>query len=388
VVAGPLAGYELLVRAELARMDYAASSVRAAMGAMGRLSAWLGGRGASVESLTSQVIAVFRAAQRPGVVSGLGAVLGVLGEHGIVPRAVTSSDPVEVLIVEYRRWLVAERGLAAETVRCYGNQAKTFLSRLPVPLGAALVGLDAAAVTRFVVEQAETVGSVESAKAMVTALRSLLRFLHVDGKIAAPLVGAVPAVACWRLASVPQGLAHGQVEALLAAHDTTTPVGLRDHAVLAVLARLGLRGAEVAALRLDDLDWQRGEILVRGKGSRLERLPLPVQVGQAMAAYLTGGRPRCGCPTVFVSARAPYRPLEATAIRAIMGRACQRAGLPRLGAHRLRHTLATDLLRAGSSLVEVGQVLRHRSQLSTAGYAKVDHEALRMVARPWPGGAR
>jgi integrase/recombinase XerD len=388
VVAGPLAAYEPLVRAELARMVYAASSVRATMRAMGRLSEWLACRGVSVELLTPQVIEAFRAAQRPRVVSGLGALLGVLGEHGILPMTVISSDPVEVLIAEYRRWLVTERGLAAETVRCYGNQAKTFVSQLPAPLGEALVGLDAAAVTRFVVKQAETAGSVESAKALVTALRSLLRFLHVDGKIAAPLVGAVPAVAGWRLATVPRGLQRAQVDALLAAHDTTTPVGLRDHAVLIVLVRLGLRGAEVAALRLEDIDWQRGEILVRGKGSCLERLPLPVEVGQALAAYLTGARPRCGCPTVFVTARAPYRPLAATAIPAIMNRACQRAGLPRLGAHRLRHTLATDMLRAGGSLVEVGQVLRHRSQLSTTVYAKVDHEQLRTLARRWPGGAR
>jgi integrase len=117
-------------------------------------------------------------------------------------------------------------------------------------------------------------------------------------------------------------------------------------------------------------------------------MPLPVAVGQALAAYLTGGRPSCSCPTVFVTARAPYRPLGAASIRAIMYRACRQAGLPRLGAHRLRHTLATDLLRAGASLVEVGQVLRHRSQLSTTVYAKVDHETLRLLARPWPGGTR
>jgi site-specific recombinase XerD len=255
-------------------------------------------------------------------------------------------------------------------------------------LDEALLGLDAATVTGFMVEQASAAGSVESAKALVTAMRSLLRFLHVDGRISVPLVGAVPAVAGWRLGSLPRGLQRAQVDALLAAHDTTTAVGLRDHAVVSVLARLGLRGAEVAALRLDDVDWHRGEILVRGKGSRIERLPLPVEVGQALADYLTGGRPRCSCPTVFVTARAPYRPLAATSIRATMYRACQQAGLPRLGAHRLRHTLATDMLRAGASLVEVGQVLRHRSQLSTTVYAKVDHEALRTLTHPWPEAAR
>jgi site-specific recombinase XerD len=388
VVTGPLAEYEPLVRAEMTRMDYAASSVRDTTQSMGRLSDWLAVRGVTVSELTPEVVKAFRAAQRPRCESGLGGALRVLREHGVVPTAAVSSDPVDVLITEYRRWLTAERGLSSETVRCYGTQAKTFLRGLPSPLGEALHELDAAAVTGFVVAQTRSAGSIESAKALVIATRSLLRFLHVDGRISAPLVGAVPAVAGWRLGSLPRGLGHDQVQALLSAHDTTRPVGLRDHAVLMILARLGWRGAEVAALRLDDVDWHSGEILVRGKGSRVERMPLPVDVGEAMAAYLTGGRPSCSCPTVFVTARAPYRPLEATSIRATMYRACDQAGLPRMGAHRLRHTLATDLLRAGASLVEVGQVLRHRSQLSTTVYAKVDHEALRTLALPWPGGAR
>lgn len=388
VVSGPLAGYEPLVRAELGRMGYAATSVRSTVEAMSRFSDWLAVRGIAVPAVTPKVVAAFRAAQRPRVFSGLGAMLRVLRQHAIVPVDVASDDPVDVLVADYRRWLVAERGLAAETVRCYGSQARTFLRRLPAPLDVALAGLDAAAVTRFMLAQAQAAGSVESAKALVTAMRSLLRFLHVDGRIAAPLVGAVPAVAGWRLGTLPRGLRPAQVQALLAAHDTATPVGLRDHAVLTVLARLGLRGAEVAALRLTDLDWRAGEILVRGKGSRVERLPLPVAVGEALAAYLRGGRPVCSCATVFVTIRAPYRSLGPSSIRAVMGRACARAGLPRLGAHRLRHTLATDMLRAGAGLVEVGQVLRHRSQLSTTVYAKVDHEALRSLARPWPGGAR
>ena len=177
----------------------------------------------------------------------------------------------------------------------------------------------------------------------------------------------------------------GQVDALLAAHDLTDPVGLRDHAILVTLARLGLRGAEVASINLRDIDWHAGEIVVLGKGSRLERLPLPAEVGAALAAYLSNSRPSCSCATVFVTARAPFRSLTPGAVRAIMGRACRHAGLPRLGAHRLRHTLATGMLAAGAPLTEIGQVLRHRSQLSTAIYAKVDFETLRTLARPWPG---
>jgi integrase/recombinase XerD len=161
-------------------------------------------------------------------------------------------------------------------------------------------------------------------------------------------------------------------------------VGVRDRALLVMLARLGLRTAEAAALQLEDVDWRSGQILIRGKGNRVERLPLQQTVGEALAEYLTRRRPACASRSVFLTVRGrPPRPL--TAVRQIVARACERAGLPRLGAHRLRHTLASDLLRAGNSLPQVGQVLRHRSQLSTAIYAKVDTARLRGVARPWPG---
>jgi integrase len=180
----------------------------------------------------------------------------------------------------------------------------------------------------------------------VTAARALLRFLHVSGRTPALLAGAVPAVAGWRLASLPRGLPAAEVERLLDGCDRETVVGRRDYAILTVLARLGVRGAEVAALRLGDIAWQAGEVVIRGKGSRLERLPLPVPVGAALAAYLTGGRARCESPAVFVTVRAPHRQLSPEAVRAIMGRACDRAGLARRGAHRLRHSLATEMLRA------------------------------------------
>ena len=274
----------------------------------------------------------------------------------------------------YRLWLVMERGLAAGTVRFYATQARKFLGQLDEPVVTSLARLDATAVTAIMVRHSVASATVGSAKAFVSPVRSLLRFLLVQGLVPSSLTGAVPAVAGWRLSALPRGLEIGQPETLLAAHDTTTAVGLRDRAVLTVLARLGLRGAEVAALRLVDTHWREGEITVRGKGPRMERLPLPVEVGQAIAAYVTGGRPACSCPTVFVTIRAPYRQLTPGAVRQIMGRACQRAGLPRLGAHRLRHTLATGSLRAGSSLAEVGQVLRHRSQLSAAIYANVSDD--------------
>jgi integrase/recombinase XerD len=198
----------------------------------------------------------------------------------------------------------------------------------------------------------------------------------------------VPAVASWRLAALPQGLPAADVERLLAGCDRQTAVGLRDYAILCLLARLGLRGAEAAGLQLDDIDWRAGEITVTGKGSRTERLPLPAAAGEAVAAWLAGGRPLCGSRAVFVTVRRPYRQLTPAAVRQVMGRACGHAGLQRRGAHQLRHALATEMLRAGASLPEIGQVLRHRSQLATSVYAKADQDALRPLARPWPGACR
>jgi site-specific recombinase XerD len=393
-VRGPLAAYVAGLRAELMQRGYTDSSSRDVVRAMGRLSSWLADNSLMPSELTPQAVDEFLLLRREcssvesAARRGLGPALRFLRGIGVVPsrNELADATPVEMLLTEYRGWLADERALAAESVRCYCNQAKTFLRWLPEPLDETLARLDAATVTTFIVERSAAAGW--SAKALVTSVRSLLRFLHVQGLIPVSLTAAVPAVAGWRLSGVPRALGAGQVDALLAGCDTTVPAGIRDHAILVVLARLGLRGAEVAALSLDDVDWRSGDIVVRGKGCRVERLPLVVEVGTAMAAYLTGGRPRCDCPTLFVTARAPYQALSGSSIRAIMGRACHRAGLPRLGAHRLRHSLATDLLRSGASLPEIGQVLRHRSQLSTAVYAKVDHNALRLLARPWPGSAR
>ena len=289
------------------------------------------------------------------------------------------------LLAEFCMWLVRERGLSAETVRCYGNQVKAFLAAIGGP--ELVRGLDAGQVTAFMVDHSRDRNSW-SAKVMVTSLRAFLRFAHVTGRTLVPLAGAVPAVASWRLAALPQGLPAADVERLLAGCDRQTAVGLRDYAILCLLARLGLRGAEAAGLQLDDIDWRAGEITVTGKGSRTERLPLPAAAGEAIAAWLAGGRPLCGSRAVFVTVRRPYRQLTPAAVRQVMGRACGHAGLQRRGAHQLRHALATEMLRAGASLPEIGQVLRHRSQLATSVYAKADQDALRPLARPWPGACR
>ncbi|WP_292502587.1 site-specific integrase [Mesorhizobium sp.] len=223
---------------------------------------------------------------------------------------------------------------------------------------------------------------------MVTALRSFLRFLQQRGLLATDLAVAVPGIAGWRLAHLPKALPAEQVERLLASCDRRTPAGRRDYAVLMLLARLGLRGGEVSALTLDDLDWDCGEIVVHGKGQRLARLPLPADVGAALVDYLRQDRPACSTRRVFIRIKAPRRSfVSPSTICCIVHRALKRAGLTPAfkGAHLLRHALATDLLRRGASLVEIGQLLRHSQPNTTQIYAKVDIAALRAIALPWPG---
>jgi integrase/recombinase XerD len=383
-VSGPLAGLEVAFRAELERTGYTPSSVSAAISAMGQLSGWMQRNGIGAEMLSPAVLDAL-----PRRLRGTRPVVRFLRDCGAIPDAscVDGAGPVGLVVGEFREWLAGERSLAAETVRCYGNHAQTFLGWLGEPLEQVLAGLEAGTVTCFMVEHCEQV-SCANAKASVTALRALLRFLHLAGHVPTGLAGAVPAVAGWRQASLPRGLEAGQAERLLVACDRSTHVGRRDYAMLMLLAQLGLRGAELAALQLTDIDWQAGEVVVHGKAARLDRLPLPVAAGEALAEYLTESRPRCESTAVFVMVRAPHAAISPHAVRQVMYRACERAGLPRLGAHRLRHALATDLLRAGSSLAEVGQVLRHRSALATSIYAKVDERSLAALVRPWPGGVR
>jgi len=254
-----------------------------------------------------------------------------------------------------------------------------------------VASLSAADVTGFVLGACPG-RAIGSAKLIVCSLRSLLGWLHLTGATPSSLVSAVPSVAGWRLSGLPRGLEPGQLRRLLGACDRRTATGRRDYAIVLLLSRLGLRCGEVARLSLDDLDWRHGEIAIVGKGNRAERLPLPDDVGTAITAYLRRGRPHTAeGRSVFVRVHAPHRALTSGGVTMVVFDAAQRAGLPKMHAHRLRHTAATAMLRAGSPLPEVGQVLRHRSILSTAIYAKVDRDALAVLARPWPvdttGGA-
>jgi site-specific recombinase XerD len=307
-----------------------------------------------------------------------------------VHTAVAREDAASVsdVLIEFGEWLDRQRGLAPITIHNYRWHAGQFLAALPGPAEVSMRLLDAGTVTAFMVEYCRD-RNTNSAKSMARSVRSFLRFAHATGRTSAELWGAVPSSSGWHLASLPKSVPAADLERLLAvaARSRFTATGRRDYAILLLLARLGLRRSEVAGLRLDDIDWRSGELVVVGKGTRVERLPLPAAPGEAIVAWLTDGRPECETRAVFTTLRPPGRPLSPGAVGHVMAGACRTAGLARIGAHRLRHTLATAMLRGGASLPEVGQVLRHRSAMSTAIYAKVDEASLRRLTRPWPGTA-
>jgi len=295
------------------------------------------------------------------------------------------TESVNDLLVEYGQWLDRQRGLAPITVHNYCWNVEQFLKTLPAPLQVSVSLLNAGTVTAFMVEYCRD-RNTNSAKSMARSVRSFLRFAHASGRTSTELWGAVPVSAGWHLASLPKVVPAADLERLLgvAARRRWTATDRRDYAILLLLAQLGLRRGEVAALCLDHIDWRTGELTIVGKGSRVERLPLPAEPGEAITAWLVDGRPECTARSVFTTVKPAGRPLSPGAIGHLVAAACRDAGLDRIGAHRLRHTLATAMLRAGASLPEVGQVLRHRSARSTAIYAKVDDVALRPLARPWP----
>ncbi|MGH2950216.1 MAG: site-specific integrase, partial [Solirubrobacteraceae bacterium] len=358
------------------------------------LSRWLGERGREPADLTREDAAEFLRDRRERVVDltgarALGPLFGYLRGLGVVSEPAGPLDtPTGRLLVDYRDYLARERGLAASTVAGHEGVARLFLGERADPLEEALRTLTPGDVTAFVMAHCRSgrLGT-GAAKNLTSGLRSLLRFLHLAGWAPVALVPAVPSVASWRLAALPRALEVGHVARLLGACDRTTAIGRRDLAILTLLSRLGLRAGEVAALSLDDIDWRAGELTVRGKGARIERLPLPHDVGQALVGYLRDGRPRSRSREVFLAARAPFGALSSHAVTAVVRYACDRAGLKRVGAHRLRHTVATELLGAGAPLAQIAPILRHASVSTTAIYAKC--AARRSVVSPaQPGGTR
>lgn len=389
-MSGPLVVYAVGFRRALEAQGYRRNSVSYQLQVLAHLSRWMLSEGLEAGELTPDQVERFLVARREAGYTlwlspkGVAPAVNYLRGLGVVPfpAPVVAVTAAERCLEQFRVYLLEERGLAEGTVVADVHVAGMFLATRPTgDLG--LEWVTPAEIVEFVRRQCESRGA-----AYVTAgLRAFLRFCHLAGLTPRPLVDAVPKVASWRLAGLPKAVDPVVVKALLGSCDRRTTFGRRDFAVLMLLARLGLRAGEVTALRLEDVDWRVGEILVRGKGPRLERLPLPVDVGEALTGWLKRGRPHCVAREVITRVRAPHGPLTPGGISAIVHAACLRAGVSHIHAHQLRHTAATEMLRAGAGLAEIGQVLRHQSQMTTAIYAKVDRAGLRAVSSPWPGTA-
>lgn len=391
-VTGPLTPFAKGFAAELARQGYRPNAAANQLQLLAHLSRWLDAQGLDTEALSRAVLDNFLAARRtqgyklwrsPQALIPFLAYWRDLGFTMAEPAI--ELDPAAHQLACYRRYLRDVRGLTDTTVRGYVDSVRPFVQRHVVDGELDWRVLTSADVIDFVHSVCRHC-AIGTAKLQISALRSLLRYLLIEGLIRKPLDAMIPSVAGTRLARLPQALDASEIERLLAACDRHTVTGRRDFALLMLLVRLGLRAGEVRQLRLDDIDWRAGELIIRGKGDRIERMPLPQNVGEAIAAYLQHGRPLTAQGrAVFVRLRAPHRLLTSGAVTGAVSQAASSAGLGHVTAHRLRHSLATRMIRAGVPLPEIGQVLRHRQLFTTAIYAKLDRENLRCLARRWPG---
>jgi integrase/recombinase XerD len=370
-VSGPLARFAAGFAARLTAEGYTDLSLRNQLLLVAHFSRWLEAKHIEVSELTRQSVDRYLRVRRRTrtcwrSIRGLTPLLTFLGHAAIVgARRPADSD----VVARYRASLV-ERGLSATIQQAYVDVARRFLGeRSPAKL-------TAADVTRFV-RQARPCHA-----GLLSSLRAVLQFLFLVGETSQQLVFAVPSAPTWKQMSLPKALEPTQVRAVLSSCDRRTVGGRRDHLVVVLMLRLGLRACEVAALSLDDIRWDEGEIEIRGKGT-IGRLPLPADVGDAIVGYLRRSRPVTALRSLFLTSRAPVRAISSGSIVTVAGRVLRHAGVSG-GGHRLRHTAATAMLRRGASLTEIAQVLRHRHLGTTAIYAKVDRDRLRHLAQRWP----
>jgi site-specific recombinase XerD len=360
------------------------------------LSSWLDRKQLLVEGLDEERVKAFLRTQKHVGERGHRSTVKLLLRHlrhlGVIPnrRQAVAGNPLDRIARDYSQFLLEQRGLSQRTVDHYVSIVRRFLGRRFGKGRVCLSKLCVEDVARFIVRYSAVVwpGNVQLTSSV---LRSFLGFLTQQGKIRTNLAASVPSVARWRLSELPQFLEPAQVEKLIAGCDRNSQVGRRDYAALLLLARLGLRAGELVHLALDDIDWTAGEVLIRGKSAREQRLPLLPEVGRALAEYLKRDRPACACRRVFTRAKAPFQGFSGSAaVGNILRRALARVDLdpPLKGAHLLRRSLATHLLGRGTSISQIGEVLRHEHAQTTEIYAKVDIVALRALAQPWPGGAR
>ena len=390
-VDGPLAPFATGLGEALVAEGYSEQRARLLVGLTAEVSHWLEAGGLRPGDLTGEVIDEFFAGRGPGrsrcrTARSLQPIVAYLRSIGAAPPAPSlasgRTDAEAELLGCYRRWCVAQRGLTSTTADQYATRV-VFLALWRPDAHFVVADLDGRAILATIRAAVDAMPS-PSLRDMVTALRSFLRFLHATGRVAASLVAAVPALKTWPRTALPSVLPADHARRLVAGCDPATPRGRRDAAIVLVLLRLGLRASEVARLALDDIDWRVGEMTIKGKGGRHDQLPLPVEVGEAIAAYLREGRPSSARRSVFLTAAAPIRPLSPDGVGSLVYRACARAGVERVGPHALRRTLATETLRAGAPMSEVAQLLRHVDQATSSIYAAADVAAVAALAQPWP----
>ncbi len=399
-VEGPLAPYFEPYSEYLADRGYSQVSYWKKTFLVSEFSRWLAQEKIAAGEITAEHEEAFlrynaeRRCPKQGDHIALTSVTNWLQKNGIIEgKLVASADTSDVdrIVQEYESYLHEDRGLAPATLENYARAVRRFLTSICSTGELRLASVRATQITDYIRRKAPRDRTFASAKHVVTALRSFFRFARYRDYIQTDLAAAVPSVAGWSMASIPRAMPAECVRRLLDESKTwRTPAGLRDRAILLLLARLGLRAREIASLELGDIDWPEGRLSVHGKGRQERPLPLPHDVGQAIASYLKDGRPESTCRRVFLRSRAPFDGLGSHSdICQIVRRAIGRAGIEMdvTGAHQLRHALAVDMLRQGLSLTEIGQMLRHRSPEATRRYAKVDLAGLREVALPWPGEA-
>jgi site-specific recombinase XerD len=395
---GPHGSYAELYASQLIKIGLSRQSTWRSLNLLGDLISWLTRIGSMPTELEERVVEqYFRRRSRkqsiqPGDRAALRRFLSVLREAGMIAPAIRPPlTPHEQIFEAFSQYLREERGLAPKSIVHHLPFIRLFLREV-CPGGASdLCRISQADVTRYIERHARD-QSAASGKSMCWALRSFLRYLHHKGLNPLPLVGSVPSIRRWKLASLPTYLTAAQVQTVLDGCDRAIALGRRDYAILMMLAKLGLRASEVAALSLDDIDWRSGEMLICAKGRQRARMPIPPDVGAAVVAYLRDGRPRSSCRQLFLRTPAPHVGFASgCAVTMIAKAALDRAGIhgyAHQGAHLFRHSLATELLRSGATLSQIGQLLRHESHDTTRIYAKVDIEALRPLSLPWPGGVQ
>lgn len=394
-VEGPLESFRDGVQEALRASGYSQDRAAQLVRLMAHLSRWLHEHGLSSEELTDEVVEQFFAAWHVRHTwcrssRSLAPVLAYLHAVGAVPAmdvARSTRSAEAVVLDDFRHYLSHQRGLSATTVEAYARYAADCIRGWWPDGHIAIAELDAGDVIS-VVRSAMERRRPPSLRCMVTALRSLLRFFHARGMTSRSLVQAVPAMAAWPRTALSSTITADAAAGLVASCDTSRLIGRRDAAILSLLTRLGLRAGEVARLSLGDIDWRAGELRIAGKGGRVDRMPLPADIGEAIAVYLVDGRSTSRCRALFLKVVAPYGPISSSVVGAVVRFACDRSGIPRFGPHRLRHMVATETLRAGAPLSEVSQLLRHAAVTTSAIYATPDPASVVALAKPWPEAHR